>query len=125
MPLYYHKRFNKKPEMVGDIGLTFDFNELIRQSKKPYLGQSFLLWWSHRESVTFRDPETSRLKTQFSSEGFLENCRLAVLTRIVSDNPDSIRRVIHQIKNATEVTFLIWWSHRESNPDCQDENLVS
>jgi len=26
------------------------------------------------KSVTFRDPETSRLKSQFSSEGFLANC---------------------------------------------------
>ena len=44
----------------------------IRQAG-PFAGQ-------RRDLVTFGDPETSRLKTQFSSEGFLATRRLAGLT---------------------------------------------
>jgi hypothetical protein len=51
----------------------------------------------YRELVTFRDPETSQLQTQFASEDFLANCRLAVLTRIGQSGFNSRKK--YQRKN--------------------------
>jgi len=52
------------------------------QNNNPITRMGLLFWWSHRELVTFRDPENSRLQTQFASECFLATRRLAGLTRI-------------------------------------------
>ena len=44
---------------------------------------SDLFWWSRRESVTFRDPEKTSLKTSLQEFVSLRTADLAVLTRIV------------------------------------------
>ena len=99
---------NRLASLIHRILCIRGFESRLNQNKITTTQVVFLFWLGWRDSVTFGDPETSRLQTQFASEGFLATRRLAGLTPecFTSEVSNTINLQVIKIKPTMKVSFI-------------------